>query len=86
MNRHVVHALLRLPLDHVEQVLSRDLFELLFLLDGLIDRHRPDGNGRRVDDRLPDRIDVSASGEIHHGVGAIFDRHAELLDFAVDVG
>ena len=86
VERHVVDALFRLVLDHVEQVVGGELLELFLLLNCLVDRNRADWNGRGVDDRLSNRVDVAAGGEVHHRVGAVLHSHAELFDFAVDVG
>jgi hypothetical protein len=60
MDRYVVHALFCLVLDHVEEILRGDLFELLLHLHCLIDRDRTDWHRRRVDDRLANRVDVAA--------------------------
>src|SRR6266404_1802243 len=89
---HVVDALLRLMLDHVEQIVGGELLELLVpfavgsALYRLIDRHGADRNRRSSNDRAPDSIDVAAGREIHHGVGAVLDRDLELFDLAVHVG
>ena len=92
VERHVIDALLRLVLDHVEQIVGGQLLELLVpfpirpALDSLVDRHGPDRNPRRGDDRAADPVDVAASGEIHHRIGAVPDRDLELLDLAEHVG
>ena len=57
---HVVDALLRLMLDHVEHLLRRQVGRVLDLLDRLVDRHRADRHRRGVDDRLADAVDVAA--------------------------
>ena len=86
VDRHVVHALPGLVLDHVEHVSGREVLDLLDLLDRLVDRHRPDRHGARGDDRPADRVDVAAGREVHHRVGAEVDGHLQLGQLVVDVG
>ena len=86
VNCHVVHALLRLMLDHVQQILRGQLLELFLLLHSLVDRHSSNRNRRCVDNRLANSIDVAASRQIHHSIGTVLHSHAELVDFTVDVG
>ncbi len=83
---HVIDALLGLVLDHVEHVAFREIFDLLDLLDGLVDRHGADRHGAGGDDRAADGVDVAAGGEIHHRVGAEVDGHFQLGELVVDVG
>ena len=45
---HVVHALLRLMLDDVEQQVGGEVGRFLHLLDRLVDRHGADRHGRRA--------------------------------------
>jgi hypothetical protein len=81
---HVVHPLLRLLLAHVEEVLRPHVVDVAAeLLEHLVDRHRADRHRRGVDDRLADGVDVLAGREIHHGVGAVVDRHVELLELGL---
>ena len=82
---HVVDALLGLVLDHVEQSCAREVLDLLDLLDRLVDRHRADRHRAGVDDRLADRVDVAAGGEVHHRVGAEVDGRVQLVQLVVDV-
>jgi hypothetical protein len=72
-------------LDHIEHVLGAHIEEVFEVLSHLINRHSADGNRRGVDDRLTDAVDVSTSGQIHHGVGPEMDRRVQFLEFAVDV-
>ena len=73
-------------LDVVEDVVGRELRDVGGDLDGLIDRDGADRHRRGRDDRLANRIDVSAGRQIHHGVGAVVHRMVELLELAIDVG
>ena len=74
VDRHVVDALLRLVLDHVEKMLRPHVFDLAAqLFEHLVNRHRADRHGRGGDDRLADRVDVLAGREVHHRVGAEVD-------------
>ena len=86
VDRHVVDALLRLVLDHVQKMLRPHVLDLAAqLFEHLVDRHRADRHGRGVDDRLANRVDVLAGREVHHRVGAEVDRRVQLLQLAVDV-
>ena len=75
---HEVDALLRLVLDHVEQVLDGHVLRALQLRRDLVDGHRAHGQRTGLDDRLADGVDVAAGAQVHHGVGAEVDRHLEL--------
>ena len=44
VHRDVVHALRRLVVDHVEEVVGREVFHALDRCDRLVDRHRPHRN------------------------------------------
>src|SRR6267143_4751308 len=57
MYRDIVHALPRLMLDVVEDVVRRERRDVAGDLDGLIDRHRADRYRGGRDDRLANRID-----------------------------
>ena len=81
---HVIDALLRLVLDHVEEILRRQIGDFLHVLDRLIHRHGADRHGRGVDDRLADRVDIAAGREVHHGVGSEMNGGVQLLEFVVD--
>ena len=85
MDRHVIHALLRLMLDHFEQALLGDVLGLLDLLDRLVDWDRADRHGTGGDDLSADRIDITAGGEVHDRIGAQIDGHLQLGEFVVDV-
>jgi hypothetical protein len=82
---HVVDALLGLLDDHLLEALPREVLRAVDLLEGLVDRHRPDGDRRPAQDRLADADDVAARREVHHRVGAVLEAHGELLELAVGV-
>src|SRR5439155_23741814 len=92
MERHVVDALFRLVLDHVEQVVRSELLELFVplaigsALHRLVNRNGDDWNWRRSDDRATDSVDVTAGGKVHDGVSTVFDCDLKLFDLAVHVG
>ena len=83
---HVIDALPGLVLDDAEQIVGRQLLELLAHQDALVDRNRSDGNARRRDDRLAYAVDVAASRQVHYGIRAVLHREPELLDLLVEVG
>ncbi len=85
MDGHVVHALLRLLLDHFQHDLGSEVFDLLDPRDALVDGHGADGHGRVPQDGLADLRDVAAGGEVHHRVGAVVHRGVQLSQFLVDV-
>ncbi len=85
MDRHVVDALARLVLDHVQHHARRDVRRLLDALNDLVNGHGADRNGRHVDDRLTDGIDVPAGGQVHHRVCAQVDGGVQLLELVVDL-
>ncbi len=82
---HVVHALLRLLLDHFQHDLGGEVFDLLDPRDALVDGHGADGHGRVPQDGFADLRDVAAGGEVHHRVGAVVHRGVQLLQLLVDV-
>ena len=82
---HVVHALPRLMLHHIEQVVGGEVLDLAGLGHRLVDRHRADRHRRGVDDRRTDRVDVPARREVHDGVGAVVHGVMELLELPGDV-
>ena len=49
---------------------------------GSIERHGTDGNAHFVDDSLPDEVDVGAGGQIHDGIGTVFDGVLHFCNFA----
>ena len=82
VDRHVVDTLLRLVLDHVQEVLRLHVFDVATqFLEHLVDRHGPDRDRRLVDDQLPDAVDVLAGRQVHHRVGAEMHGRVQLLQF-----
>ena len=85
MDGHVVDALRGLLLDHFEHDGRAQVLDAPDARQGFVDRDRPHGHRRSVDDRLADFRDIAAGGKVHHGVGAVFDRVLEFFEFAGDV-
>src|SRR5689334_12754548 len=91
MERHVVNALLRLVLDHVEQVVGGELLQLLVplaigaTLDRLVDGNSADWHRRVRDYSTANPVDVSACRQIHYRVGAVLDGDPEFFELAFDV-
>ncbi len=85
MDGHVVHALPRLVLDHLQQVLGRHLLHALAFADGLVDGDGAHRHGAGADDRLADGVDVAAGAEVHDRVGAEVDGQVQLLQLPFDV-
>jgi hypothetical protein len=67
---HVVDALARLVLDHLEQQAGGEVLRARDALDRLVDRHRPDRHRGALEDRLARLVDALARGQVHHRVGA----------------
>ncbi len=84
VQRHVIDALPSLMLDDFEEVVDRELLELLAHEHRLVDRHRADGHRGRADDRLARDVEVASGGEIHHRVSAVLHREEELVHLFVD--
>ncbi len=82
---HVVHTLLRLLLDDVEQVLRREALDALDALDRLVDGHRAERDGAGAQEHVADVGNVAAGGEIHDGIGAVLEAAAQLFQLALDV-
>ena len=92
VKRHVIDALFRLVLDHVEQVVGSELLELFVplaigsTLHRLVNRNGTDWNWRSGDDGATDSVDVAAGGQVHHGISTVFDCDLKLFDLAIHVG
>ena len=85
MDGHVVDALLRLVLDHVEKMLRLHVFDFAAeLFEHLINRHGANRHGRSGDQLLADIVDVAAGGEVHHGICAEVDGCVQLFEFAFE--
>ena len=54
----------------------------LTLFADLIERHSADGNAHFVDDALADDVNVGAGGQIHDGIGTVFDGVLHFGNFA----
>ena len=81
----VIDALLCLVLDHVEQIVGRQLLDARDVLHRLVDGDGPHRHRRRVDDRLADAVDVAAGREVHHGVGPVVHGVVQFIELAGDI-
>ena len=78
----VVHALLRLVLERLEDHLLVEVLDLA-ADDHRVDRHRADGHRAVADEGVAALVQVAAGGEVHHRVGAPLLGPLQLLDFLV---
>ena len=85
MDGHVIHALFGLLFDHLEHQPRRDILNPVYPGHGFIDGDRAHRHRRIPDDGAANRLQVSARGQVHHGVGAVLDRVAQLLEFLFDI-
>ena len=80
MDGHKVHALFRVGPDHPEKVLSGDLQQVLFQVpDGVIHGHRADHGRGQVDQLAAEGIGLAVVGQVHDGLGAEVQGHADLV-------
>ena len=80
VDRHVVHTLLRLMLDHLQETLRSHILDgAAQFLQHLIDRHSANGHRRSGDDRRPDGVNILAGGQIHDRVRSEVHRRMQLL-------
>ncbi len=79
MQRHVVDALARLALDHLEKILCVELHDRMFGSD-LVDRHRAEDDRASREQLGANLVEVGAGRKVHHRVGAVAHRGIELLD------
>ncbi len=86
MDGHIIHALLRLLFDHFQHHFGRKVLNPLDSRDGFINRHGADGHRGMPKDRFADLVDIAASGEIHHGIGAVVYGRVQLVQFVADLG
>ncbi len=86
VDRHVVHALRGLLLDHFQHDVGVEVFQPLDAGDRLVNRHRPNRHRRVPQDGLADLVDVAARGKVHDRVGAVMHRGVQLAQLFVDVG
>ncbi len=82
---HVIHALLGLLFDHLQHHLPVQVLHAAHARERFVNRHRADGHGRSLNDGFADGRDIAAGGEIHHRIGAVLHRVAQLFQFPVDV-
>ena len=88
VDRLVINALLAVLLNDVQEVVGVELLDrAVHALEGLIHGHRADGHRRSFDDRRTHLIEVDAAGgEVHHRVGAVFHRQAQLGHLLIEIG
>ncbi len=84
----VVHPLLAVLLNHLEELVRRHVKEVL--APGrpklrLVDGHGAQGDGGHLQDPLADRLEVSPGGEVHNGVRPVLDGHPGLLHLLLHV-
>src|SRR6266513_2776833 len=85
VNRHVIHTLLGLLLDHFQHQPDGQVFRPPDPGDRFIHRHRPHGHRRCANNRLSNHRDVPTSREVHHRIRAIVHGVMQLLQFLIDV-
>ena len=78
MDGEVVHALLRLLLDHFEVQIDIQVLKLLHPRQRLVQRHRPDRHRRMPQNLLADHRNIAARGQVHHRVRAVMHRSMQL--------
>src|SRR5258708_2304284 len=83
MERHVIDALARLPLDHVEKKLDLHLHDRALGAE-LVNRHGAEYHAASRQDLRADFVEVGTGRKIHHRVGAVADRGVEFLNFFFD--
>ena len=83
MERHVIDALARLPLDNVEKVFDLHLHDRALGAE-LVDRHRAEDHRASRQQLDADFVEVGAGRKIHHRIGAVAHRGVKLLDFFFD--
>ena len=90
VNRHEIHSLFRLPLDHLEYLFRREMDQSPLLVHGFHNRlvngnrsHRNRGMGH---DGLQGGGDISARGEVHHRVRPGRHGNPELFQLLVKNG
>ena len=85
VDRHVVHALLRLLLDDFQHDVGVQVFNLLDPRDAFVDGHGADGHGRVAEDGFADLRNIAAGREVHYCVGAVVHGGVQLLQLFVDI-
>ena len=79
MYGHVIHALFGLFLDYFKHYISIEVFNPFDPRDRFVNRHRADGNRRVAQNGFANLVNITASGKIHHGVGAIVNRGVQFF-------
>ena len=82
---HVVHALLGLFLDYIQHHARAQVFHAAHARQRFVNRHGADRHRRSADDGLANGGNVAAGREVHHRVGSVFHRIAQLFQFAFHV-
>ena len=85
VDRHVIHALLGLLLDHFEHHVDGQIFGAAHARKRFVNRHGADRHGRSVDDRLANPGNIAAGRKVHHRVGAVMHGAMQLFQFVAHV-
>ncbi len=83
MQRHVIDALARLPLDNVEKKLDLHLHNRALGAE-LVNRHGAEYHRASRQDLRADFVEVGAGRKVHHRVGAVAHRGVKFLNFFFD--
>ncbi len=86
MDRHVVDTLLRLVLDHLEQVIGGELLDARHRFDRLVDRNGADRHRRFSENCLTRLVDVAAGAQVHYRVRPVMHGHPQLAQLRADIG
>src|SRR5574337_385009 len=86
MNRHIVHALLSLVRNHVDHIVSVELFDGIHTCDRLIERDGADRNRTGRDDSMADFVDAAARAQVHDRIGPVLYGQLQLSQLLIDVG
>ncbi len=86
VNRHVVNALPRLRLDHLQQERRRQLFRAFHPGHRLVERHRAQRHRAVGEDGLADGPHIAAGAQVHHRVGPVAEGYRQLLLLRRDIG
>ena len=68
-----------------DQIVGPNVRDCLSLLEHLVNRHRADRQGRPLEDRCADAVDVASGRQIHDGVGSVLHGDLELAELALGV-
>ena len=85
MDRHVVNALFRLLLNHLEHQRGREVPHPGDPRDSFIDRHGAEGHGTLPQIRVSNLRNVAAGRKVHDRVGAVVHGNVQLLELLLDV-